>query len=51
MRKTHYIRQKFLVEDDSSDFDLDKITLQDFDDSEIQNYGIERNLFDLNAKL
>lgn len=52
MRKSHYIRQKFLVEDDdSSDIDLNKITLQDFDDSQIQDYGTECNLFDFDKHL
>lgn len=52
MRKTHYIRQKFLVEDESaSGSGLAKIILQDFDDSQIQTYGTELNLFDLSSRL
>lgn len=50
MRKTHYIRQKFLVED-SADIELDKTTLHDFDDSKIQDYETERNLFDFDSRL
>lgn len=52
MHRSHYIRQKFLVEsDEASGIDLDKIILQNFDDSEIQDFGTGHNLFDLGSRL